>query len=169
LSFTTFKYSIIQFFIMTNSFSSFFRFCALTSISLLPICGIGLGLNPSLAEANISLPQEQVVVKQKLIAELTVTPARNLSGVYKCNDGGTYYVRQSGNQLWWYGESGDGVGWTNVFKGTIRGSEIRGDWADVPKGNNQGGGVMIVRATSSGRFISTYKTGGFSGSEWTRQ
>jgi hypothetical protein len=150
---------------MRNSLSSSFRSFALTSISLLPIYGISLGLNPSLAEANISLPQEQVVVKQKLIAGFT----RNISGVYKCNDGGTYYVRQDGNQLWWYGESGDGVGWTNVFKGTIRGNEISGNWADVPKGNNQGRGVMMLRQTSGGKFIATYQTGGFSGSEWTLQ
>jgi hypothetical protein len=156
---------------MKKSLSSFFRFFALTSISLLPICGIGLGLNPSLAEANISLPQEQVVVKQKLIAELTVTPPRasNLSGVYQCNDGGTYYVRQTGNQLWWYGQSGDGVGWTNVFRGTIQGNEIGGNWADVPKGNNQGAGVMNLRRVNRNKFISTYQTGGFSGSEWTRK
>ena len=96
------------------------------------------------------------------------TPVSNLSGVYKCNDGGTYYVRQNGNNLWWYGESGDGVGWTNIFKGTIRGNDINGNWVDVPKGNNQGAGVMILRA-SNGKFISTYKTGGFSGSEWTRR
>ncbi len=95
-------------------------------------------------------------------------PANNLSGVYKCNDGGTYYVRQNGNNLWWYGESGDKVGWTNIFKGTIRGNDINGTWIDVPKGNNQGGGLMTLRA-SNGKFISTYKTGGFSGSEWTRQ
>ncbi len=154
---------------MKNSLSSFFRSFALTSISLLPICSIGLGLNPSLAEANISLLQEQVVAKPKLIAELTAEPVRIITGIYKCNDGGTYYVRQEGSQLWWYGESGDGVGWANVFKGTIRGSSIRGDWADVPKGNNQGRGVMILRATSRGKLISTYKTGGFSGSEWTLQ
>lgn len=98
----------------------------------------------------------------------TFTSARNLSGVYKCNDGGTYYVRQNGNNLWWYGESGDKVGWTNIFKGTIRGNDIHGTWIDVPKGNNQGGGLMTLRA-SNGKFISTYKTGGFSGSEWTRQ
>jgi hypothetical protein len=153
---------------MTNSLASSLRSFALTSISLLPICGISLGLNPSLAEANISSSQERVVARQKLIAELTATPASNLSGVYKCNDGGTYYVRQNGNNLWWYGESGDGVGWTNIFKGTIRGNDINGNWIDVPKGNNQGAGVMNLRV-SDGKFISTYKTGGFSGSEWTRQ
>jgi hypothetical protein len=153
---------------MTNSLLSSFRLCALTSISLVSICCISLGLNPRLAEANISSPPKQVVVKQKLIAELTVESNLALSGLYKCNDGGTYYVRQNGNNLWWYGESGDGVGWTNVFKGTIRGREISGTWVDVPKGNNQGRGVMNLRVSGS-KLISTYKTGGFSGSEWTRQ
>jgi hypothetical protein len=153
---------------MTNSLSSSFRSFALISISLLPICGIGLGLNPRLAEANISLSQEQVVVKPKLIAELTAQSSYAFSGVYTCNDGGTYYLRQEGNQLWWYGESGDGVGWANVFKGTIRGDEIRGSWVDVPKANSKGGGIMILRA-SGGKLISTHRTGGFSGSEWTRK
>jgi hypothetical protein len=64
---------------MKNSLSSFFRFFTLTSISLLPICSVGLGLNPSLAEAHISSPQKQVVIKQKLIAELTQQPKLNYS------------------------------------------------------------------------------------------
>ncbi len=76
---------------MTNSFSSFFRLCALTSISLLPICGIGLGLNPSLAEANISLPQEQLVAKPKLIAELTPSKlnySETQTSIASCSSGG---------------------------------------------------------------------------------
>jgi hypothetical protein len=121
--------------------------------------------------ASASTPPAQVtVVPTPTKPELTSTStsARNLSGVYKCNDGGTYYVRQNGNSLWWYGESGDGVGWTNIFKGTIQGNDINGNWIDVPKGNNQGAGVMNLRVSNS-KFISTYKTGGFSGSEWTRK
>jgi hypothetical protein len=111
-------------------------------------------------------PVQDIVVSTSTKPESK--PANNLSGVYKCNDGGTYYVRQNGNSLWWYGESGDGVGWTNIFKGTIQGNDINGNWIDVPKGNNQGAGVMNLRVSNS-KFISTYKTGGFSGSEWTRK
>jgi hypothetical protein len=149
---------------MTNSS---FRSLTLTSISLLSIFGISLGLSPRVADANISSFPEKVVVKQKLIAELL--PDYQFSGVYKCNDGGTYYVRQSGSSVWWYGESGDGVSWTNVFKGTIQSGEVRGNWVDVPKGSGQGSGIMVIRQVDRNKFISTRKTGGFSGSEWTRQ
>lgn len=42
----------------------------------------------------------------------------NLSGGWICDDGGTYFVRQVGDQLWWYGQSSDGgESWANVISG----------------------------------------------------
>ena len=56
--------------------------------------------------------------------------ARNLTGTYKADDGGVYYMEQSGSTLWWAGLSLDrqlpadyvwhrGLEFTNVFRGTI--------------------------------------------------
>ena len=59
------------------------------------------------------------------------TQSLNLTGRWSANDGGTYYLRQLGDQLWWYGQSGDGgATWSNVYQGVIRGEQISGRWAD---------------------------------------
>lgn len=91
----------------------------------------------------------------------------DITAVFHCNDGGTYYVRQVGNQLWWYGESGDGGrSWSNVFNGTISGDTVQGNWADVPKGATRNSGYMTLRINGSNLFYATYQTGGFGGSVW---
>ncbi|NEZ54534.1 hypothetical protein [Adonisia turfae] len=94
---------------------------------------------------------------------------QNLSGQWRGNDGGTYYLNQIGNTLWWYGESGDGGStWTNVFHGTIQGNRVVGEWSDVPKGRINQSGDMELQIDSAGRLSATRKTGGFGGSVWTR-
>ncbi len=94
----------------------------------------------------------------------------SLTGQWKCDDGGIYYIRQVGEQVWWYGQSdNDGASWSNVFRGRIQGNRVMGQWADVPKGNNRGAGEMLIQITSIDRFRAIDKTGSsFGGSEWTR-
>src|SRR5437879_4941641 len=54
---------------------------------------------------------------------------QDLTGRWTANDGGTYYIRQLGNELWRYGESGDGGrSWTNVIS----------DWSDHKDGIDAG-------------------------------
>lgn len=93
----------------------------------------------------------------------------NLTGQWRCNDGGTYYLRQLGNKVWWFGRSKDnGASWTNVFHGTIHGQRIVGQWADVPHGKARSSGRMTLHIQSPGSLRSIHKTGGFGGSAWTR-
>ncbi|HEY9604851.1 MAG TPA: hypothetical protein V6C85_24825 [Allocoleopsis sp.] len=93
----------------------------------------------------------------------------DLTGKWQCNDGGTYYLRQLDNQLWWYGEkSATNPNWSNVLKGTIEGYNISGQWADVPKGTVQQNGDMVIQVVDANHFKAVKKTGGFAGSEWTR-
>lgn len=94
--------------------------------------------------------------------------AQNLTGVWRCNDGGLYFIRQVGNQVWWYGESGDGgVGWSNVFQGYVTGNKIIGKWADVPKGTARNYGEMTL--SFSGNSLRKISGGqNFTGSVWTR-
>lgn len=95
----------------------------------------------------------------------------NLTGKWKANDGGTYYLRRVGNQVWWYGEyTPTTPPWSNVFLGTIvNGNQISGNWADVPKGNYLGSGGMVLRIESSNRIVRISNTGnGFGGTIWTR-
>lgn len=107
--------------------------------------------------AYISVQAEQPQTKQ----------AQNLTGVWKCNDGGLYFIRQVGNQVWWYGESGDGgVAWSNVFQGYVTGNKIIGKWADVPKGTARNYGEMTLLISSNSlRKISGGQN--FTGSVWS--
>ncbi len=100
----------------------------------------------------------------------SVGSAVDLTGVWGCDDGGTYYLRQVGNTVWWYGEySPIDPGWTNVAKGTISGSKLTVTWADVPKGGAGGAGSMDLSIASDDELRATAKRGsGFGGSVWTR-
>ena len=105
-----------------------------------------------------------------LLSQGQSTQSLNLTGRWSANDGGTYYLRQLGDQLWWYGQSGDGgATWSNVYQGVIRGEQISGRWADVPLGRIQGAGVMDLMVNNPNQFTATNRTGGFNGSVWTRQ
>jgi hypothetical protein len=99
----------------------------------------------------------------------TIAQARSLTSVWNCNDGGVYFIRQVGNQIWWYGQSADGgEAWSNVFQGTIRGNEIIGSWADVPKGAIRGYGEMTLRIISNNRIQKISGGENFGGSVWSR-
>ena len=96
----------------------------------------------------------------------------DLNGVWKANDGGLYYVRQVGTDIWWVGMSADeGRSWTNVFRGTKNGATVVGEWADVPRGGANANGMLKLtvqenNGTIAG-FTRTEVTGGFGGSAWS--
>lgn len=101
-------------------------------------------------------------------------PAVNLTGKWQANDGGSYYIRQIGSQIWWYGEyTPNSPPWSNVFRGNLYNNgttkQISGSWADVPKGYIAGSGEMVLKVESSKKIVAISKTGsGFGGSVWTR-
>jgi hypothetical protein len=102
-------------------------------------------------------------------AKTASQPPADLTGVWNCDDGGIYYIRQLGNKIWWYGESNpNSPGWSNVMYGTINGNTINGNWADVPKGSTMNNGVMKLNIESNNKLSAISKTGGFGGSAWTR-
>lgn len=93
----------------------------------------------------------------------------DLTGVWNCDDGGMYYVRQLGNQVWWYGEkSTESPVWSNVMQGTLTGDTIDASWADVPKGSVMQYGHLVIKVASRTSMTALSKTGGFAGSAWTR-
>ena len=99
----------------------------------------------------------------------TASQPADLTGVWNCDDGGKYYIRQLGNTFWWYGEANpDSPGWSNVMYGNINGNTINGNWADVPKGSTMNNGIMKLNIESNNRLSAISKTGGFGGSVWTR-
>jgi hypothetical protein len=93
----------------------------------------------------------------------------DLTGVWNCDDGGKYYVRQLGSQVWWYGEtSTEDPDWSNVMQGTLTGDVINARWADVPKGSVMQSGTLKIRVASRTSMTAIEKTGGFAGSTWTK-
>lgn len=105
----------------------------------------------------------------------SAAPERSdLTGRWSCDDGGIYYIRQVGDEVWWTGRSGEPKdkrkAFANVFHGTIRGREIVGSWADDPAGEARGAGTLTLEITGDGKNVELKKkkeTGGFSGGEWT--
>lgn len=91
------------------------------------------------------------------------------SGDWEANDGGTYHIRNIGSTIWWVGMSGDdGRSWTNVFKGTLNGNIIDGEWADV-RGKSWGKGTLKLRISGTSYMEKIRGTGsGFGGSRWGR-
>jgi len=94
---------------------------------------------------------------------------KDLTGTWRCNDGGIYYLRQRGGELWWYGQSGDGgKHWSNVFHGRIAKGRISGRWVDVPRGSARGAGELRLEITKDGGLRAVKRSGGFGGSVWRR-
>ena len=85
------------------------------------------------------------------------------------NDGGTYAIRVSGNEVRWRARSADnGRSWANEFRGRRGpGKSFAGDWWDVKK--PWGKGKMTVKMVNDWTLVRTSLTGSpFGGSRWTR-
>lgn len=110
------------------------------------------------------------LIKQKSADNsFLVAQSSSLNGVWNCNDGGVYFVRQMGNEVWWYGQSSDGgTTWSNVFHGVMRGNQIDGRWVDVPKGSVRGYGEMTLAILNNGRIEKVMGGQNFGGSSWRR-
>ena len=109
--------------------------------------------------------------------------AADLTGTYMADDGGIYYVQQSGNVLWWAGLSLDhelppdlqwhrGLNFTNVFRGTVNSDNtVAGEWSDVSRGSTLNYGTLKVAIGNAGgviQFTKVSSTGGFGATTWTR-
>ena len=105
-------------------------------------------------------------------------PASSLTGVWKCDDGGLYYLRQGPDRsVIWAGlhDSGfhKGLDFTNVFRGWLSadGGVLAGDWVDVPRGATANSGTLAASIIDDGAGLRLVRvddqtTGGFSGQVW---
>lgn len=100
---------------------------------------------------------------------VSVVAAADISGTWSCNDGGTYYIRQLDEDIYWYGEADPNhPTWSNVAKGRLEGNKIYLEWADVPKGTIMSSGILVLRVMNNHKIVRTEVSGGFGGSQWTR-
>jgi hypothetical protein len=95
--------------------------------------------------------------------------AVDLTGTWHADDGGTYYIRQIGSEVWWFGEN-DKVSpsFSNVAHGSSDDFALLLNWADVPKGVTTSSGLLAIEIISSTEMQAAYQSGGFSGTHWTR-
>jgi hypothetical protein len=96
--------------------------------------------------------------------------AYDLTGVWQGDDGGTYYIRHIGSEIWWYGERApENPVWANDAFGNIGGNIVNLRWVDMPKGQTRGQGILALVVENSGNTLrAQQRTGGFGGSTWTR-
>jgi hypothetical protein len=100
----------------------------------------------------------------------------DLTGAWRADDRGAYYIRRLGTAVWWVGWSDPdafrpGIGFTNVFRGTIDESTgvIDGRWADVPRGGASNAGTLRLQLDMTGDRPALRRiqaTGGFGGANW---
>jgi hypothetical protein len=91
----------------------------------------------------------------------------NLTGFWQDNSGGKYLVRQVGNQIYWVDDARPQ--YINAFHGTVNGSAIRGQWADLPGGKTQHSGTLELHIESNDRLVRVDSGGtAFGGSVFVR-
>ncbi len=72
-----------------------------------------------------------------------------------------YYVRQVGNELFWYGEglSQTPPIWSNVAFGKYDGYVALLRWADVPNGSIMNEGMLAITTPSPDEMVVAYQSG----------
>jgi len=103
-----------------------------------------------------------------------------LTGAWAGNDTGTYYIRQVGDCVWWFGTEVMDIapgatgqrGFANVASGRIVGTQVDLEFADVPLGDTvNGGGLTFTYDEATGQLTLTEQRGGrqpFGGTVLTR-
>jgi hypothetical protein len=103
-----------------------------------------------------------------------------LTGAWAGNDTGTYYIRQVGDCVWWFGTEVKDVelgpvnqrGFANVATGRITGTQVDLEWVDVPLGDTvNGGGLTFTYDADRGELTLAEQRGGrlpFGGTVLTR-
>ena len=121
-------------------------------------CGASVPSSPAVEATASSAPSPTAattaVQDLSAIACATEDPedVGDLTGAWRGDDRGVYYIRQVGDCVWWFGteirEMEPGVlgqpGFANVATGRMDGTEIRMEWADLPIGDILGGGGLTL-------------------------
>jgi hypothetical protein len=99
----------------------------------------------------------------------------DLTGEWRGNDGSTYYIRHDKRTIWWVGFNGRGdspslgLGYSHVFRGTISGSTISGDWVDVPRGERPWRRGRLTLTITGGDSLRKTSRGGLLTKSWNKE
>jgi len=115
-----------------------------------------------------------IAVSMAFAAVSVAADQNDLTGRWGCDDGGHYFVRQIGKEIWWTGSNKNPKGpdksdFSNIFHGTIDGNVITGSWVDDPSGKSKSAGTLTLEIVVEGKRIAlkrTKETGGFAGASW---
>ncbi|HEY6873064.1 MAG TPA: hypothetical protein VI298_10105 [Geobacteraceae bacterium] len=93
----------------------------------------------------------------------------DLSGAWRLPGGATFFVRQVGTEIWWFGEqSPQNPRWTNVAHGTVNGNVIRVQWVDVPKGRTNHTGTLALQVVAPDHLVVIENPNDFVSADWHR-
>jgi len=101
--------------------------------------------------------------------------ASDITGKWNGNDGGFYYIRQIGNDIWWFGTNVFTAGpefnaFSNVLHGTRNGLTIDAKWQDVPLGDTKSkGDISLTIAPTGEKITKNSASGGFGGNTWIKK
>jgi hypothetical protein len=93
----------------------------------------------------------------------------DLTGVWHTEGGPTFYVRQIGNEVWWFGEQSlVNPLWSNVASGTVSSGVIHVRWIDVPKGRTRNTGALTLRIVTPTHLTIIENPNDFWNRDWIR-
>lgn len=93
------------------------------------------------------------VIGVMLVLMPTATLAA-LSGIWKGDNGGTFYIQEDRGNIYWYAEQlTRNPYWAHIFTGKIKDHKIDGIWIDVPKGKRRTRGRLAAEVTADGKYI----------------
>jgi len=89
-----------------------------------------------------------------ILISLSASAQSALSGIWKGDKGGTFYIQESRGNVYWYAEQlSRNPYWAHIFTGKLKDLEIKGTWIDIPKGKRRNQGRLIAEVTPDGKNI----------------
>jgi hypothetical protein len=95
--------------------------------------------------------------------------AIDLTGVWHTGGGATFFVRQIGSEIWWYGtQSPTQPRWSNVASGRLDGNVIRVQWVDIPQATSRNSGTLALRVLDANHLVVSDNPNNFIADDWSR-
>ena len=137
-----------------------------------PGSGSGSGLRRPEPPAPARPRPPAMALSEGLSGRAMSSNPASLTGTWMANDGGMYFLRQTGDTLWWLGLSDGllqpGLQFCNVLHASVNRSAVTGEWSDVPRGATSGRGTLTLRPAGDNQLLRLADSGGFGASIWRR-
>eukprot|EP00927_Polykrikos_kofoidii_P066162 TRINITY_DN61810_c0_g1_i1.p1 TRINITY_DN61810_c0_g1~~TRINITY_DN61810_c0_g1_i1.p1 ORF type:complete len:575 (+),score=49.16 TRINITY_DN61810_c0_g1_i1:25-1725(+) len=129
-------------------------------------------------EAEVLMsPYTSLLVQDLRLADCTkhvicevLSSAKQLTGIWDCDDDGIYYVSAAGPRIAWFAHARPGSRrtWAHVFFGSIEGQTISGTFGDVCVNKDRYAGSITLAADFSAMTM-RLRGGRFGGQRWRRR